>query len=862
MRYRFEGFEILEQERQLWIAGAPVAVGARAFDVLLALAVHHDRLVSKAELLDGVWPGLAVEENNIQVQISSLRKLLGPQAIATIPGRGYRLAQRPRPADDGAAQALAPAAPASTAASIAAPTSAPTRASTSAPPPGNLPAQLPPLYGRDADLARLRALLQRQPLVSLVATGGVGKTHLARVLAGSLHDRCPDGVWCIELAALSHGELVAPEVARVLGFQVPDGRTATATVVDVLRRQQALLLLDNCEHLLPAVAALVEAVQAGAPRARILVTSQAPLKLAGERVVRLGPLALPEAPGLDAARDSGAVQLLVHRVQALQPQFALSADNAERVTALCQRLDGIPLALEFAAARVPVLGLDGLLARLDERFRLLNGHARQGLRRHQTLRAALEFSHGLLDADEQAVFRRLGVFAGSFSADAAQDVAADARIDRWAVLDHLSALVDKSLLQAERGEPPRLRLLETTRAYALERLAAAGETAAWHERHARATAALVAEAAERYWRLGDAEFRERYAPEHANLRAALDWALAHDPGLAIELAGNACPLWREALSLQPEGQRYCEAALAHVGDGTPPRAAGRLLYALGWMLIWSQQQRGRAAALRAAEWLRRTDDATTLGMTLLLLIPGTTAPDAHQAAVLDEMRRLHDPQAPARVRAQYVSASARLAMGARRYDEALQRYAEARALLAGCGAVQWEGVLAWTMAGIAMARGDLDFAAATLRDTATRLQAEPTRGIFLAFCLGSLATAELLRGDAAAARTALARAAPLILRFGLGSRYAATAAWLAAQEGRWPAAARLLGYGRAAATASGVDAEEPAEIAVRQRAGAALAAAVGDAALDAGMRDGAALGAEAAYQLALQRDDDGRRSGP
>lgn len=833
LRYLFEGFELLEQERQLRAGDAPVVIGARAFDVLLTLVAHHDRVVTKGELLDCVWPGLMVEENNLQVQISGLRRVLGPRAIATIPGRGYRLAMKV--ASEGPEVARA-------AHGVAAPPLPPAsvvRERRSS----NLPEALPPLYGRDAELAQLRALLDHHRTVALVATGGVGKTHLARAVA--------DGVWWVDLAELTRGDLVAPAVARALGFEVAPGHMPLETVVDVLRRQDALLLLDNCEHVLEAVASLVQAVNDVAMRVRVLVTSQVPLKCTHERVFRLGTLSLPSEPGLEAAQGSGAVQLLVHRIQATEPQFALTEANAPRVVALCQRLDGIALALELAAARVPLLGLDGLLARLDERFKVLTGGSRLKPRRHQTLRAALEFSHELLTPDEQVVFRRLGAFAGSFSAECAQDVAADGPIDRWAVLDHLGALVDKSFVLAEAGDPPRLRLLETTRAYALKNLAQAGETAAALERHAHVFARLLEVAAQEYWRLSDAAMLERYGPEHANLRAALDWALAHDPELAVRMVGDAGPLWREALSQQPEGARYCAAALACVSERTPPRAHGRLLHAHAWMLIWSQQQRARAAAQRAAELLRQADDPATLGMTLLLLIPGTTAPDAQQAAVLDEMRRLQDPKTPPRVRAQFLSASARLAMGACQYGEAMDRYVQARLLLSACGATQWEGVLAWTMASIAITTGELDFAVRTLRDTASRLDALPSRGIFLAFSLGSLATAHLLRADAAAARESLARAAPLIVRYDLGSRYASTAASLAAQERRWSTAALLLGYGRAASRVSGVDAEEPAELKARAQAMQQLAAHATTGQITAWMETGAALETEAAYGLAL-----------
>lgn len=835
MRYRFEDVEVREQERQVLIGGAPAALGARAFDVLLLLLKHHERVVTKGELLDAVWPGVVVEENNIQVQVSSLRRLLGPRAIATIPGRGYRFARRVQSARADVGTLLAPVDPAAALHRR-----------------GNLPAHLPPLYGRETELAELCELLNEHRSVALVAAGGVGKTHLARAVAGSLRDAHADGVWWVELAELDDPQLVAPEVARILGFQVVDGQPALDTVVEVLSQQQLLLLLDNCEHVLPAVAALVAAINESAPRVRVLVTSQEPLRVPQERIYRLATLALPQAPGLAAAQHSGAVQLLVHRIQAVQPEFVPTEADAEHLGAICARLDGIALALEFAAARVPLLGLAGVIARLDERFQVLTAGSRGGLRRHQTLRAALEFSHGLLTTDERTVFRRLAVFAGSFAAESAQDVVTDAGIDRWAVLDHLGALVDKSMLLAEPGDPPRLRLLETTHAYARERLAEAGETASMRERHARAIARRMASAADDYWQLSDEDMLRRYGPDNPNLRAALAWALVHDGELAITLAGNACGLWREALGLQPEGVRWCEAALAHVSEDTPPLAQGRLWYTLAWMLIWSQQQRARAAAQRAAALLRQTDDPYTLGMTLLLLIPGTTTLDEQQVAVLDEMRRLHDPAAPPRVRAQLISASARLAMGARRYGEATALYAQARELLAACGAAQWEGVLAWTMASIAMTTGETDLALTTLQHTARRLGDLPSRGIFLAFARGSLATAHLLRGETAAARAALADAASLIVRYELGSRYAATAAWLAAQEGRWPVVAQLLAYGRAAAATSGVDAEEPAEITARHCATQGLTAHAAADDIENWMRAGTLLDAGEAYRLALE----------
>ena len=272
----------------------------------------------------------------------------------------------------------------------------------------------------------------------------------------------PDGVWWVELAPLADGALVASAVARVLNTLLRADRPPVETVAAVLAPQRLLLVLDNCEHVTDAVASFVEAVCAAAPGVRVLVTSQETLKTSDEHVYRLGALAVPAVDAGADASHAGAVELFVARAQAVDPRFALTPDNARAVVVeICRRLDGIPLAIELAAARLPLLGVEGLRTRLDERFNVLTAGARVVLRRHQTLRATLEWSHGLLTPDEQTVFRRLGVFAGSFTLEAAQHVVQDAQIDPWAALDHLGALVDKSLVLAEGDPVPRYRLLET-----------------------------------------------------------------------------------------------------------------------------------------------------------------------------------------------------------------------------------------------------------------------------------------------------------------------------------------------------------------------------------------------------------------
>jgi len=523
----FDTFVLQPVERRLFVGGAPVAIGARAFDVLVALAERAGQLVSKQELLDLAWPGLVVEENNLQVQITALRKLLGPQAIATIPGRGYRLAM----ARKGAAASEAGGAFPSEHAAAAVP-----------------PAGIETLFGRQDDLAALGESIRERGLVTIVGPAGIGKTRLAEAAAREHAGAFADGMRLIELAPLVDPALVAPTIARALGVAIGDAPASLEHALQALAAQRLLLVLDNCEHVLEAVDAFVTLLRRSAPGIHVLATSQELLRHPDEHVYRLGPLSVPgegaDAAGLDAAAAAGAVQLFVARAPSLVKGFALTAQNVAGVVEICRRLDGIPLAIELGAGRVPLLGVDGVRQRLDERFRLLTGGARVALRRHQTLRAALEWSHGLLTAPEQTVFAALGVFSGSFALESAQALVAGPEMDAWAVLEHLGGLVDKSLVAVEGGatDAPRYRLLETTRAFALERLAASGATPRTLRRHAEVTLEVF-EQAHRDMRSGmpSARMVPRLVPELDNLRGALRWAAGADGDhrIAVALFGAA-----------------------------------------------------------------------------------------------------------------------------------------------------------------------------------------------------------------------------------------------------------------------------------------------------------------------------------
>jgi DNA-binding winged helix-turn-helix (wHTH) protein/tetratricopeptide (TPR) repeat protein len=413
---RFEGFEVYPAQRRLVVGGADASVGARAFDVLLALIERSDRAVGVNELLEVVWPGLVVEENNLRVQIAGLRKLIGPGAITTIPGRGYRFTATPTSAPPEGRSAAAPASTAAAAPSPAA--QAPTPAPADVAPAG--PLQW--LVGRD------------QQLKALVGAGGMGKTALARALVQHMRDAHADGVRMIELAALVDSSLVTQTAAEALGVPGNMG-SQVQRLTAAIAAKRMLVVLDNCEQVIDGVAALAEAIHAAAPGVRLLATSQVPLKLAHEHVIRLGALALPDTDQLSAARGAGAVALFAARAAAADGRFALDERNIGAVIDICRRLDGIPLAIELAAARVALLGVQGVRTRLGERFRLLTKGSRLAPARQQTLRAALEWSHGLLSAEEQTVFRRLGVFRGSFGLSAVQRLVTDAALDEWAALD-------------------------------------------------------------------------------------------------------------------------------------------------------------------------------------------------------------------------------------------------------------------------------------------------------------------------------------------------------------------------------------------------------------------------------------------
>lgn len=683
--YLFPPYRLVPAQRLLSMGGTPVKLGGRAFDMLVALVERRDRTVSKDELMDLVWPRLVVEENNLQVQVVALRKLLGHAAIATVPGRGYRFTLPVAVEGDGAPSASPSVPPGAAPGAAQAHAGAHTTPSAAAPAtPTNLPHWLAPLLGREQTLATLLDLMDRHAWVTVVGPAGIGKTRLALAAAKARCAALPGGVWWVDLTSVADPALVPHALALAMGVRNEGPADLVATLAAALPAQPTLVVLDNAEHLLDGVAALLARLRPLAGALRIVLTSQEVLHAADEQVFRVEPLSLPAAGTPDAAEASGAVALFVARAQAVDRHFVLTAQNREAVADICRRLDGIPLAIELAAARVPLLGVEGLRARLDQRFELLTAGDRTALRRHRTLRQALAWSHQLLSAGEQAVFRRLGVFAGGFTLAAAQAVAAgdgehgdhgeqgeqgeqgergervEHGIDRWDVLEHLGRLVDKSLVVADGDPLPRYRLLETMRLFALERLIEHGEADAVRSAH-RAHFVEVAEAAREAMNAG------RAAPtsglpvldlERDNLLLAQAWTRGEEGAVqGLRLAEALVPYW-SARGMLLHGLRHLESTLSHPGGVSPEPSALRcrvevLAANLGSLLGRIEEARRHGSA--ALKMARRLGDDGCMSFALAALAnlherSGELAAARRCAEqALELARRTADPLAQRRV---------------------------------------------------------------------------------------------------------------------------------------------------------------------------------------------------------------------
>ena len=817
----------------LTINGRPAALGGRAVAVLAKLVEHASEYVSKERLLDAGWPDSVVEEGNLPVQIAAIRRALaswgGEHWIETLTRRGYRfVGPVKRLTND--------------------------RPSASSAPRSNLRAVLTSFIGRERELVEVKRLLPLKRLVTIQGAGGIGKTRLALQVAAEVVDAYRDGVWLAELGSIRDPALVSTTVAQLLGLVEKSSTSSTEGLCAYLKSRQLLLVLDNCEHLIDACARLAEAALRAAKELTIIATSREPLRLAGEQSYVLQPLSLPEPASRATIRDSEAVQLFVERVQEQLPGFELTPEREAAVGGICVHLDGIPLALELAAARTRTLSVEQINARLADRFRLLTDGSRTALPRQQTLRAALDWSYDLLAEDERVVLRRLSVFPASFTVEAASAVASGDRIDEHAVIDVVSQLVSRSLVIADTSAAEtRYRLLETVRAYAVEKLVETGGDDACLRRHAHFFRDMFERESEDWLRMPNPEWRATYLPELANVRAAMDWALGtgRETAIATDLAGASGPLWT-TLGLFGEGVQRLEAAMASIEPHAPELARARLWLWLG-RLLDETPARAHPALERAVELYRKLHDPVGLGLSLMRLgrVLALMGRFEQSKAMLTEARPLLERAGPKALNHYHFNLGfLKNVMG----DPLAARWHYERALELAREEGDELGVLA-TMGNLAIAKwglGDLDGAADSLRELLALIRGSPasTRRL-LGFGLMNLAELLIEKNDLQTSLACAREGLPLVKADGSAWIFSDYGSLRAGREGNLAKAALLAGYADYAhASNSGTRSF------VTERARARLRALLGEELtaleLESLLAEGAKLSENEACPLALE----------
>jgi len=595
--YSFGPFRLLPSRQLLMEGERPVRLGNRSLEVLTALVERPGELVTKRELMARVWPGAIVEEANLRVHVAALRKALGEgrpghRYVANVSGRGYRFVA----AVERSEPVLAAQSPA-------------------APRMHNLPPSLMRIIGRADTVGALLRHLPQHRIVSIVGPGGIGKTTVALAAADALMSAYDHGTWFVDLAPLRDPRLVPSTLAFALGLTIRS-QDIVRDLMDYLRDKRLLILLDNCEHVIGAAAAMAEHIITGAPGVHILVTSREPLRLREEHLHRLPPLKSPSSrsnPTAAEALSFPAVQLFVERATASRDDFELGDVEAPIVSDICRKLDGIALAIELAAARIDAFGIHQISALLDEGFPLKTQGRRTAPARQQTLAATLDWSYELLSEDERIILRRLAIFAGDFTLESACAVAAGGHIAGPEVVGGVENLVAKSLVSADvSGVAVRYRLLDTTRAYAIAKLRESGEAPRASRAHAEFYRDLLDHAQAEWTRRSTDEWLAIYRQEVDNIRSALDWAFSTggDPAIGVSLSAAA------AVLLFDLGQLYAsvanaERALAVIEAESRHdlRNEMRLRSALGASVVYTQ---GPGEATDAA-WLRALELATELG---------------------------------------------------------------------------------------------------------------------------------------------------------------------------------------------------------------------------------------------------------
>lgn len=546
----FGHFRLVPSARTLTRNGVPVHLGDRALDVLIALVQRRGEVVSKRELFEAVWPGTVVEESNLRVNVAALRKALGDgqlgsRYVANIPGRGYTFigkVQHSGIVED----EVAPPVPAQSGGRT------------------NVPASLNRIIGRDQAVARISGQLPVSRFVTITGAGGIGKTAVALAVADRIVETYRDGVHLLDLATLTDPNLVVSQLASMLRLPTMGSRRLD-NVVAHLRTRNLLLVLDNCEHLVDVTSAIAEEILTWAAEVHVLATSREALRASGEWVERLAPLASPPEPEkmtLQQAIAFSAVRLFVERTLARDASFKITDAEVPVIADLCKRLDGLPLAIELAAARVLLFGVRGVADRLDDRFNILTKGRRTAVSRHQTLAAMIDWSYQALPAHERMVWRRLSVFAGTFTLEGAAVIGLSGSIDHQEVIDVLDSLVEKSLIAVDMlASEARYRMLESLRLYASAKLLENDESDGVRRCHAEYFCRRSSGSGDNWLDPPTTQWLESHSGDVADIRAAIKWAFSADtPVLAIKLIGASAPFWFKLL-LVPELRGFLEHAL-------------------------------------------------------------------------------------------------------------------------------------------------------------------------------------------------------------------------------------------------------------------------------------------------------------
>jgi predicted ATPase/class 3 adenylate cyclase len=664
----------------------------------------------------------------------------------------------------------------------------------------NLPAQLTSFVGREDVVVEIKALLEQHRLVTLVGTGGAGKTRCAIQVGAELLDGSGNGVWLAELAPISDPSLVVSVVARTVGVLESPNRPLLDTLLAHLKHKRLLLVLDNCEHVIQEARSAAATILHGCHDVRILATSRESLNIAGEQLYPMPSLSVPPAGQTLSAKDVltfGAPLLFADRAFRADSHFALTEENASYVAEICRRLDGIPLAIELAAARVRVLELSQLSRKLDERFRLLTGGSHDVLPRQQTMRAAIDWSHNLLTEPERLLFRRVGIFAGGWTLETAEAVCVDATLDPFEILDLHGSLVEKSLVVAELAENARYRLLESTRAYAVEKLEESGERAVLAQRHAAWMADFAAQMFEASsGGLPIDRWLAVAGNELENARAALTWSLGTgaDPIIAARIARDLSGLWSHGGRLG-EGRRWIEATISALPDGVAPAIEGPLWHILAGLGIakqtveaaeraiplfeqagdrirladahrlrasglWQMQRFAEAEAAidRALELMQQLDQTTTRSYAGAL---GTRATILRLQGRTDEGRALYRQAIALYTAIGEESAAAIPAVNLAELEfeagdarRALELATEAAATFARLGMIARQAKALTNAAGYQLALGESDAARTAAREAlALGRRAQDTQAVSIV--LVHLAAVAALRGDSIRAATLL-----------------------------------------------------------------------------------------------------------